>query len=493
MIENIRIEWKKDIVLARQRSQKPENLRKFKELHRDQAARASYFSEINNVIAKLGISNPHEKTALTIEPTHPVQSEFLERSLEKLRINSLVSSKYKHSKLSLLSLEMLACYAPNSLSVLQKLKELQEPLCLLDPLYGFIFWKENDRIRNYCFALDIWITRLQSMPRKLSRELWGKRSDNLLSGGALAGRYLFDDILAPESDPLKRSITPEVQVGSEDELINLINRLNKSAKKVPEVELWFRGQNKDYLTPDRSELAKVGVTPYSNIRESDFTPSLYRKYDSYLDDIDSFEDLIVELAEWVHCAKNLVPHHIDGQTEAPAKGGASVTNEGLTSYQRGLLLQQYGAPSAYLDITRDPEIATWFATHRCTNNAEGKMQYENHSWNSSDPESWPTIFLFPLVKGVHPYMDLASILSTNDALRPARQKCGLLGGAGNLARNYCARYLSLKIRLKPGFTLSNPVPASELFPSASEDGALNFLKEQGLGNSGRHFAVSELA
>ncbi len=216
-----------------------------------------------------------------------------------------------------------------------------------------------------------------------------------------------------------------------------------------------------------------------------------KKY--YLEDIDSFEDLIIELAEWVYCANNLVPKNVGDQTEVSAKVEAPATSEALTSYQRGLLLQQYGAPSAYLDITSDSEIAAWFATHRCTNNAEGKMQYENYFWDDSDPENWPTIFIFPLVKGAHPYMDLASILSTSHALRPARQKCGLLGGAGNLARNYCARYLGLKIRLKPGFTLSNPVSASELFPSATEDNALSFLKEQGLGSSGRHFAVSELA
>lgn len=493
MLENIRNEWKKEISLAHQRSQKPENLKLFKGLHRDQAARASYFSELSHVIKKLGLSNPHEKTALTIEPTHPVQFQFLEKNFDKLKINSTLSSKYEHSKLSLLSLEMLACYAPNSHSVILKKNKLQEPLYLLDPLYGFVFWKEENRIRNYCFAIDIWIAHLQSMPKKLSRELWSNRADNMLSAGALAGRFLFDNILPLEKDPLKRSMTPEVHVGSEAELFELISELNKSAEKVPEVELWFRGQNKDYLTPDRLDLAKVGVTPYSNIRESDFTPSLYRKYDTQLDNIENFESLILELAEWVHCAKLLSPSNSESHIGVPAKGVAAVTKEGLSSYQRGLLLQQYGAPSAYLDITKDPEIATWFATHRCTNNEEGKMQYKNYHWNNSAPESWPTVFIFPLIKGLHTYLDLESILSHSEALRPARQKCGLLGGAGNLARNYCARYLSLKIRLKPGFKLSNPASPIELFPPASEDGALSFLKEQGLGNLKRNFAVSELA
>lgn len=492
MIDGIRAEWKSEISKARQRSQEPESLRRFKGFHRDQAARASYFSEINKLIIKLGISNPHENTALSIEPTHPVQSEFIVRSLEKLRINSLVGSKYNCSKLSLLSLDMMACYAPSSLAVMGKRVQLPDPLYLLDPLYGFIFWREGERIRNYCFAINVWADQLKSMPRELADELWATRSDSMLSGGAFAGRYLFDDILSPEGDPLRRSVAAELQVGSERELEELMSKLNNSSKKMPGIELWFRGQNRDYLTPERLELAKMGITPYSNIRESDFTPSLYRRYDDYAADDGAFEQMLVEMAEWVHCAKQLVPPGVNSQNNKSIEKCSALTDKALVSYQRGLLLQQYGAPSAYLDITSDFKIAAWFAVHKCVGSAEGKMQYENYSWEGSESENWPTIFLFLLVKGVHPYMDLASILSTDNALRPARQKCGLLGGAGNLARNYCARYLSLKVRLKPGFVLSKPLPASELFPPEGEDSALSFLKEQGLGAAGRFFAVSEL-
>ena len=493
MIENVRKKWRDEILLARKQSQKPENLKMFKGLHRDQVARASYFSQLSHVIKKLGLSNPHEKTALTIEPAHPIQAPFLGKAFDNLKINSALSSAHEQSKLSLLSLKMLAYYAPGSHSVNQKKADLQEPLYLLDPLYGFIFWKEGNRIRNHCFAIEVWEAHLRSMPKKLSRELWSNRADNMLSAGALAGRFLFDNILPAEVDPLKRSMTPEIHVGSEAELTELVREINKSAEKVPEVKLWFRGQNKDYLTPNRLELAKVGVVPYSNIIESDFTPSIYRKYDAYLENIEYFESFILELAEWVYCAEKLAVSNGEVNVDVSTKGVAAVTSEGITSYQRGLLLQQYGAPSAYLDITKSPEIATWFATHSFTNNEEGKMRYQNYNWNGSAPESWPTLFVFPLIKGLHTYLDLESILSNSGALRPVRQQCGLLGGAGNLARNYCARYLSLKIRLKPGFKLSNPVAASELFPSDSEDSALRFLKEQGLDNLGRNFAVSELA
>ena len=331
------------------------------------------------------------------------------------------------------------------------------------------------------------------MPVELAEELGKNRADNMLSGGAFAGRLLFSAILSPEPDPLKRSTAPVIYVNSEKELSDLVGTLRASASKHTNVQLWFRGQGKEYLTPDRLELTRLRITPYSNIMESDFTPSLYRKYDKFLETAESFEELVLELAEWVHCAKLLVPKHTQKAVSSPIKGVAAPKTDGITSYQRGLILQQYGAPSAYLDITSDPTIAAWFATHSCSCNREGKMVFQSYSWNSSNSEDWPTIFVFPLVSGVHPFVDLESVMAGSDSLRPARQKCGLIGGAGNLARNYCARYLGLKIRLGPNFRLSHPMSATDLFPPASEDRALGSLKEHGLGDPKRHFILSELA
>jgi hypothetical protein len=493
MLNGIREEWKREICSAHQKSQKWASRRAFKNLGVVQASRASFFSEMTNVIQKLGLSNPHEKSALSIEPTHPVSPGDLSKAIDKLRISHLLRTSYKQSKLSLISLAMMERYSPNSDAVRLRKGPFRAPLYLLDPLYGFAFFQAKDGLHNHCFAIDIWSDHLKSMPMQLASALWKNRADNMLSGGALAGRLLFKEMLPPELDPIKRSAAPEIYVNSESELLDLTAELQVCASKFPGVQLWFRGQNKDYLTPDRTELTRLGIAPYSNIRDSDFTPSLYRKYDLFLESIESFQSLTVELAEWVHLAKLLIPTDAQGRAAPPIMGPAAVTNGGISSYQRGLLLQQYGAPSAYLDITSDPIVAAWFSVHSCSNNEDKKLIFQSYSWEDPDPACWPTIFVFPLVKGLHPYLDLASILAGSDALRPERQKCGLLGGAGNLARNYCARYLGLKIRLRPGFRLSRPTPATELFPPAFEDKALGFLKEQGLGNPERQFILSELA
>jgi hypothetical protein len=492
MTENLYSEWMNLLFDAKNRSNKVENIRAFKGIHREQAARASYFTEMDKVIGQLGLSNPHESSALSLEPTHPVQNHHLGRAFDNLRISSVIQQNYKDCKLSLISLEMLRRYSPKSDAKRIIASGFNSPLYLLDPLYGFVYLPKKDKIYNHCFAIDIWSSHINSMPAQLSKELWKNRADNMLFGGAFAGRFLFKDLIPQENDPLKLPTPPVIQVNSEAELRDIIRELESSVENTPNVELWFRGQNKDYQTPDRSVLTQLGITPYSNIIESDFTPSLYRSYDNFTDSTDKYEELVLELAEWVHHANQVLPNKNESIVNDRVVGVATVDGIGLGSYQRGLLLQQYGAPSAYLDITHAPSIAAWFATRKCTMN-DGKMIYSEHSWSGTSPDEWPTIYVFPLVKDVHPYLDLNSIFTNRGAERAERQKCGLLGGAGNLARNYCARYLGMKIRLGPNFKISSPYSAEDLFPPESEDSVLKILKETNLKNTKRHFPLSELA
>jgi hypothetical protein len=402
-----------------------------------------------------------------------------------------IGEKHKELKISLLSLPQVASFAPDSEVARMLRGPFREPLYLLDPLYGFVYFPDrNGGFGNHCFAIDFWQAQLQSMPIELSTHLWKNRSDNMLSGGAFAGRHLFSNIIPKESDSSKLSLAPEIVVHSENQLEEIVSALREGAKKLPNIELWFRGQSKDYQVPDRSDLLKHRITPYSNIPESDFTPSLYRNYDNSLENIDVFENMLFEMAQWVDAARQLISDDPKLINEFSRRAPRAISIDSLTSFQRGLLLQQYGAPSAYLDITSDPMVAAWFATQRCKQSNSGRLTFSPHSWISDDRCSWPTIFVFPLTKGLHPYLDLDSILSTSKALRPRRQSCGLLGGAGNLARNYCARYLGLKLRLHPSFVIKKPLAPSYFFPSKKEDPALAELIERGFSNQDRQYPVT---
>lgn len=486
-------EWKSKLSTVRTESQKYLKVSYFKNLGPGEATRAVYFTEVATILKQLGLSNPHEKSALTLEPTHPVLNTNLKKAFKKLKLNPTYTKLFEDAKLSLISLKMLSYYAPDSDASMLLNAGADNPLYLLDPLYGFIFIPAQGRMKNHCFAIDLWGAHLKSMPKSLSQKIWKDRANCMLSGGALAGRIIFKDLLPEETDPLKICSPAEIVVDSEKELEELIEKLRSLSQNMPEIDLWFRGQSKDYVTPERLELAKVGIAPYSNIQDSNLTPSLYRHYDTFTDNIENFEKMTLDLAEWVFHAKKVIASNNLSKQVPLIKGISSITNEGFTSYQHGLILQQYGAPSAYLDITKDHNIAAWFATHRCKNNKQGKMEFTAYNPSYEQLEDMRTIFVFPLVKGVHPYLDLNSILDKSEALRATRQKCGLLGGAGNLARNYCARYIGLKIRLSPKFKLSKPLLASELFPSECEDNVLKMLKEERMDNQERLFPVSELA
>jgi hypothetical protein len=489
----VRKKWKVEILRARQKSQRSPYIAQFTGLNAGQAERASYFCEMAKIIISLGLGNPHEKSALTLEPTHPVLSSEIGDALDSLDIDRSLRTNFRESRLSLISMPMLERFSPASDARNFLLATNNAPLHLLDPLYGFSFYKRDHRLHNHCFAIDTWMSHLTSMPASLAKTLWNNRADNMLSGGAFAARQLFKGILPIARDARERATVPEIYVSSESELLELTSHLQSSISAVPGLQLWFRGQCVEYRTPDRSKIVSMGIAPYSNIQESDLTPSLYRKYDSYLDVLEDFQEVVIELAEWAHCARLVTAESRNEVSDSPYRGVASVGKRGMSSYQKGLLLQQYGAPSAYLDITSDCLIAAWFATRRCTTNNDRRMIFQDYQWNGTRQQDWPIIFVFPLVKGLHPFLDLRAILGNTTALRPARQKCGLLGGAGNLARNYCARYMGLKIRLKPGFSLSSPESSSDLFPPTRDDSTLAFLQEKGLGDPKRRFVVSDLA
>lgn len=452
--------------------------------------RATYFTEVAKVIRGFGLSNAFEKTALSLEPPHPVPPSRINAELAKLpglRGQGLDGAK---TKLSLLSLRMLSAYSPTSQATVVAWHN-PAPLYALDPQYGFGFFnRPNGTFDNHCFAIDFWQSRLNSMPVSLRNDLWKNRADNLLSGGVFSARTVFPGILPPARSDYERSIAPEILVRSQSHLEEIVSELTEAAKRVPNLELWFRGQSRDYQTPNREAIIKLGLTPYSNIPESDFTPSLYRRYDEHLETLAGYDELLLELSQWVDAAQDLLPDANFLHGRFTEQNRHALPDIGLTTFQRGLLLQQYGAPSAYLDITSAPLTAAWFATNKCVQMKDGEWIFSNHKWSSENPVEWPTVFVFPLVEGVHPFLRLSSILPPDLALRPQRQSCGLLGGAGNLARNYCARYLGLKLRLSPEFALKDPDQKRFLVPSASEDHVLATLQARGFSNESRRYPAT---
>jgi hypothetical protein len=242
------------------------------------------------------------------------------------------------------------------------------------------------------------------------------------------------------------------------------------------------------------------ATFWSN-NDPSLVPSLYRHIDKYSAKLSSFRDLILEMGDWLNRGSEILPPAYDirvpgSQAENPfptipdmgwsTHWQIGTGNErieftrdwhlGGAQLQRGILLQHYGFPTPWLDITRSPDVAVWFAVNRCRSNA-GRLSFSGHSWGGEDPRQWPTVFVFALVADAHPMVASDKLLSGSSALRPQRQQCGLLGAAGNLARNYPARYVALRIRLHPLFHPRTNLTAEYLFPGPEIDGTLKLLLE----------------
>jgi hypothetical protein len=75
-------------------------------------------------------------------------------------------------------------------------------------------------------------------------------------------------------------------------------------------------------------------------------------------------------------------------------------------------------------------------------------------------------------------VDTNTLLQGTNTLRAFRQQCGLLGGAGNLSRNFAARFVSLKIRLAPSVKSTTTLSTDYLFPPPNEDACLRTLLER---------------
>jgi hypothetical protein len=287
---------------------------------------------------------------------------------------------------------------------------------------------------------------------------------------------------------------PQIDVSTKDQYSQVIDWLRLLMKPYPEFELWFRGQTKEYLVPARTAVMASGVEIYSHPPRPNLAPALYRELSQYTADLAAYRNLVLQFGRWSYWAdahRPLDEIH-EAQNRLKPKGFApdwqstrtyfdeagNVSRSDVREYEverqelkQGLILQHYGVPSPYLDITSDPATALWFATNRYT---KGKS-YTEHKWEDRPAEEWPVVYVMPLFKDLDPYVNSAQLVQGTNALRPQRQACGLLAAGGNLFRNFAATCVALSIRLAPGVTADKSLSAEYLFPSPKEDGYLKVL------------------
>lgn len=448
----------------------------------------------------LGVYNPMETHALLIEPV-------LERAPPSEAIDRLSPAPLRDLGLDRLGLEWLDGAAlqrhlPLSFFGISDLSSAFAGPVLCDPFYGSAIIEHDGAWRTVPFVTDLAHKRAARNPAE--RTLVDDPSAILSDGvrfSSLFLRHLFD---GEEQASLAALEVPEVTISSLAELERWQARIEAALAVIGKrARIWFRGQPGEYMMPDRAAAVAQGFLPHSQIRDASIVPSLYRNtapvsasrevYWRYLRDVLAWQDAARAVfgedyqevplgAAFIDEVRDggleFTSHLVARDSEGNVVGGRTRHYHMEYSFwQRGLLLQHYGCPTPFIDITSSIAVAHWFATRRFAPSGEGRL-FAPIEWGEDDEASWPRIYGFILVPGLHPIVDSKQLNRGNVSLRAERQSCGLLGGGGLLARNYAARFLSLKFKLHPALARETNLDEETLFPGVGEDPVYRMLRER---------------
>lgn len=446
------------------------------------ARRAAFFTAVERHGVPEGLKNLYLPEALTLAPYHPYLADEVPGRMAAIGPGDLEAAKaLVKNGFDVLHVPLLRSYGPNVLDVSGRSGDLAEADVPLDPVYGYFF----DRpLTPVPLALSYWAKRVLAQRaddfglQRLSAA--GTPAAMLTAGideGARIGAALFEMMnLKPPGG------VPELPVANEQDFNLIVSALSKAAAQLGRCRLWFRGQTKEYpIDP----IVGLREGPRARRRPS-LAPQLFRELPKLTDDLGRYRELVLRFGRWSYWATTNLPLPTELSSPNVPETGFGLTFEsnrtyydehgkpisrdakvyptGVTELRHGLILQHYGAPTACLDITSDPEIGLWFAL-----NALVKGRYQPYPWSGDDPLTWPVVYVMPLIDDVHPFIDSAALWGNTDAVRPQRQSCGLLGGGGNLFRNFPACFVSTILRLKPGFVVARSRAASDIFPGPDAD------------------------
>jgi hypothetical protein len=484
--------------------------------------RARYFSQFSDCYALLGALAGELR--LSIEPLHPLPDAD-HRAWVSARLRQLgVSDPDTDFGLSVLSRALLTAY--NSVVPLFELVNApadHDDLFLFDPLQGFVLWRDGGRVGSGWLGNQRDIFELERADPGVKALLLRSHSDHFCLGKSLLMRLIGPLMRRRWAITFDGADIPTVEVSSQLELEQLADDLRNACEAAPaNISAVFRGQTREYLLPDREALVSAAVFLYSDVRDHSVVPSLYRHSDRFLNDPAHFRAFASHLLDWMLCSDLVFGDPVryasmDGEPYVPRQlppdatatmtlhlagqsGGlraledlgpytiwrvtdadGAVLDEyvkyhrpGHDSVRRHLILQHYGAPTPFVDVTHDVRIAEWFALHQISVQEDGLS-----SGGMVDPPyREPAIFVFLTLDGLVPIVDTGQLTTPEEALRPHRQACAVLGGAGNLYRNAASRFIALKIKFADAFRPANLPTARHLFPGPDEDPMLKRLLDQ---------------
>jgi hypothetical protein len=181
-----------------------------------------------------------------------------------------------------------------------QLEALAADPILVDPLAGMLLWRDGRRTRNQHLA---WGSTVRWLGQSREHAHIFKRrgiQNEIFGEGAIIGRDVFSNTLHRQAaQAYRRFEVAETIARDRREFDRRIGRLEGAvAKDGGKYQLWYRGQTRDFLLPDRARLVEGAITPYSNIQDSSLVPSLYRKADAFFGEPAQYETFARGIEEW---------------------------------------------------------------------------------------------------------------------------------------------------------------------------------------------------
>lgn len=427
-------------------------------------SRACTFKDYNNVLKDIEIASEVSKLcempncSLSF-PSHLPKEKWKNELIRQYDIDNVILKKLIDSDFYLVDKEIF------NLS--------NERYSLLDGQYGVLLDAKNDVIRKIPLYTDFIIKAMERY--KLSEPSLCLSMGNCIAQMLKFGK--FQDA----------SYIITYYINSRDELEDILSEWKASIKDYPDFSIWYRGQIQEYIFPDMGDLVSK-ICPWRNVRDISLTPSIFRMGDFKRYTYKMFEILKyqLEFAEYFHSClvgynykddivKEKLPERflkLPMSTEYHTESGEFMYRKDYhmeyVAFVQWLFQQHYGLESPLLDLTSDIDIALFFAQNRLTNNLYEKADVK---LNNS------VIYAFLINNDIDPFIDSELLMRDIKALRPLRQKCGILTGATNINKGFYSRFIAFKFVLTNNISYNSTYTQDYLFPSEEEDTFLSKLKQ----------------
>lgn len=312
-------------------------------------------------------------------------------------------------------------------------------------------------------------------------------ADTAYGNKQISGLFSFERFLQILNEGQREHIdSPTYEIGSQAELKQIL----LSERHRPFFEsgrMSFRGQNNEYWmkrpfpNPVRAE---------ADGKERLIIPSFWRQFrddwnkrfkadlpasifSTYLADKLIYYGLPSPLELSERNFKRYGPHTLSDledfdDTESREYGRRWRIHKVIQPSDLFLIEQHYGIETCGLDVTFEPGIALYFATHKFRKNIEGKAYFEAIPRGEHQGVLYAFVFTNP---GLTSTRDLVREIGVFDHIpptRPIRQHCAL-PGFDAFSFNAAVTDLDAVFYLKPEFDDSDLPQFLELFPDSNED------------------------